>query len=335
MVALVGDAEPEAEDGCGQDQEDDRSGAEPQPRAMLDRAAPAVGGGLSHGFGRPPRHFPAQGTDGEARQQRRGGEDGAGGGKWRDADPGSEYGDRPEAGSDQTAPAGDLDPFLGQAEQRRQEGEGADHREEDGDRRPQTHPGGTAGKNLEALDRRRVLHDLLSDLRGFGHVDVGREVHLGVGQLVGQRSLPGDLAPSLRRVRRHNGGAGVAGDPVLVGKPGVHPVEQLLHGCPDVGVVHALVGPEDDRSRLASDPELGKALVERREAVRAVGVGDVQHRVIGGAYGARRTEDSGQGQKPHAYGRDPMIEAPCADSPHVQTVTDPGWLAVGRRPGRG
>ena len=102
-------------------------------------------------------------------------------------------------------------------------------------------------------------------------------------------------------------------DAVHVGEPGVHQREQLLHRRRDPGIVDALVGPEHDRARLGSRPELGEVLVEHREAVRAVGVGDVEDRVVGRTDGPGSAEDGGQAQQPRPDRGDPMIEAPAPD----------------------
>jgi hypothetical protein len=50
------------------------------------------------------------------------------------AEPEAEQRERHEAGGDHTAPAGDLDPVSGEAEQRRQQCDRGDHRDGDGDR---------------------------------------------------------------------------------------------------------------------------------------------------------------------------------------------------------
>jgi hypothetical protein len=121
------------------------------------------------------------------------------------------------------------------------------------------------------------------------------------------------------------------GDAVLVGEPRADQAEQLLHRGPHLGVRDPLVGAEDDRSRLAADPELGEVLVEHSEAVRAVGVGDVEDRLPGRTEGCGGPEDQDQSRQPQADGREPMIEAPRTDTPHVPTVTHAGWLGVGPR----
>ena len=470
--ALVGDAEPEGERRGSQDEQRDARGPEPPPRAPLDRPAPAVGGGLPQGPGGRPRDLPAQPADGDARDQDQDGEDGGGGGDGRQPRTGPEQGDRHQPGRDEAAPAGDLEPLAGQAEQGGQQGDGRDHRRQDGHRRPDRHPGderdadeqqaqqrdhdgdagedhrppggvgggrhrrprrepvvrspaepgddeqrvvdahaeadhgadrqrevghgvqvaeqqregasrpdashgdgdrqahgehrperhdqddhgerqpdqlglgqralaesGATGDHLEALERGSVLGDRLAEERGLGQVDVRREVHVGVRELAGQRPLPGDLAFALLGVGGDDRRAGVLRDALVVREPRLHEREQLLHRRRDLGVVDALVGPEHDGPRQAPGPEIGEVLLEDVEAGRAVGVGDVECRVVGRSDGPGRAEGSGQTRHPQSDGGDPVVEAPGADAcePHVHTVTDPGWLADVRRwhPGGG
>jgi hypothetical protein len=179
-----------------------------------------------------------------------------------------------------------------------------------------------------------VLGDRFPDERRLGQIDVGRQVDLGVGELAGQRSLPGDLTVALLGVGRDDRGAGMLRDAVLVGEPGVHQREQLLHRRRDLGVVDALVGPEDDRSRLGSDPELGEVIVEHREAVRAVGVGDVEDRLVGRTDGPGSAEDGGQAQQPHADRGDPMFEAPAPDPAKRRGLSADKPTVRGTRPRR-
>ena len=178
---------------------------------------------------------------------------------------------------------------------------------EDGERR-------ATGEDLEALDGGRVVGDRLAEGRRLGQVDIGGQVDLGVGELAGQRTLPGDLRLALLGVGGDDGGAGVLGVAVLVGEPGVHGGEELLHAGGDGGVVDALVGAEDDRSRRASGAELGEVLLEHVEAVGALGVGDVGRRVVGGADRAGGAEDDDQGGEPDADGSLAVVVAPGADA---------------------
>ena len=87
------------------------------------------------------------------------------------------------------------------------------------------------------------------------------------------------------------------------------------------GVVDALVGAEDDRSRLAAGAELGEVLLEHVEAVGAVGVGDVEGVLVGGADRAGRAEDDDQRGEPEADGGLAVVEAPGAEA------GEPAWPA--------
>ena len=108
--------------------------------------------------------------------------------------------------------------------------------------------GCAARQHLEALDGRRPVEDRLAERGRLGQADIGGQVDLGVGELPGQRTLTGDLRFALLGVGRHDGGARVLGVAVLVGEPGVHGGEELLHRRDDGGVVDALIGAEHDRS---------------------------------------------------------------------------------------
>ena len=107
---------------------------------------------------------------------------------------------------------------------------------------------------------------------------------------------------------------GCCGVAVLVGEPGVHGGEELLHAGGHGGVVDALVGAEDDRSRRAAGAELGEVLLEHVEAVGALGVGDRGRRVVGGADRAGGAEDDDEGGEPDADGGLAVVEAPGADA---------------------
>ena len=178
--------------------------------------------------------------------------------------------------------------------------------------------------------------DRLAEGRRLGQVDIGGEVDLGVGELPGQRTLPGDLRRALLGVGGDDGGAGVLGVAVLVGEPGVDGGEELLHGGDDGGVVDALVGAEDDRSRRASGAELGEVLLEHVEAVGALGVGDVGGRVVGGADRAGGAEDDDQGGEPDADGGLAVVEAPGPDAGAGGLVAEEwGWIGGGAHPSDG
>ena len=151
--------------------------------------------------------------------------------------------------------------------------------------------------------------DRLADGGRLGQVDIGGKVDLGVGELSRQRTLLGDLRLALLGVGGDDGGAGVLGVAVLVGEPGVHGGEELLHAGGDGGVVDALVGAEDDRSRRAAGAELGEVLLEHVEAVGALGVGDGGGRVVGGADRAGGAEDDDQGGEPDADGRLAVVDS--------------------------
>jgi hypothetical protein len=134
----------------------------------LDGATPAVGDGLPRGLGRSPWYLPAERTDGEARQQRRTGQEGAGRGERGNADAGPEHRDRHQPGGDEPAPPGDLDPLPGQAEQRRQQGQGADHGHQDRDRRAETDPGHQPDPHEQHAEQRDHHRDPGEDHRSPG-----------------------------------------------------------------------------------------------------------------------------------------------------------------------
>ena len=200
------------------------------------------------------------------------------------------------------------------AEGEDQHDDGEGEADELGRRRFEDGEGRATGEHLEALDGGRVVGDRLAEGGRLGQVDIGGEVDLGVGELPGQRTLLGDLRLALLGVGGDDGGAGVLGVAVLVGEPGVHGGEELLHAGRDGGVVDALVGAEDDRSRRAAGAELGEVLLEHVEAVGALGVGDVGRRVVGGADRAGGAEDDDQGGEPDADGGLAVVVAPGADA---------------------
>ena len=157
----------------------------------------------------------------------------------------------------------------------------------------------------------RVLDDRLADGGRLGHVEVGVEVHLGIGESTGERTLAGDLRRRPRSaVGRDDGGARVSWVAALVGEPGVHRGEELLHRRPDGGIVDALVGAEDDGARRPAGTEVGEVLLEHVEPVGALRVGDVVGRVVGRADGAGEAEDGDQGGEPDADGRLAVVVAP-------------------------
>ena len=125
-------------------------------------------------------------------------------------------------------------------------------------------PGSTSRPSMA----RRVVGDRLAERRRLGQVDVGGEVDLGVGELAGQRAVPGDLRLALLGVGRDDGGAGVLRVAVVVGEPGVHGGEELLHRGPDGGIVDALLGAEDDRPRRAAGTEIGEVAARARRSRR-------------------------------------------------------------------
>ena len=169
--------------------------------------------------------------------------------------------------------------------------------------------------------------DRLAEGRRLGQADIGGQVDLGVGELSGQRTLAGDLRLALLGVGGDDGGAGVLGVAVLVGEPGVHGGEELLHGGGDGGVVDALVGAEDDRSRRASGAELGEVPLEHVEAVGALRIGDVGRRVVGGADRAGGAEDHDQGGEPDANCGLAVVVAPRTDA--GEKTRPSGWFGPG------
>ena len=171
-------------------------------------------------------------------------------------------------------------------------------------------PGSTSRPSMVG----RVVGDRLAHRGRLGHVDVGGEVDLGVGELSRQRAVPGDLRFTLLGVGRHDGGARVLRDSVVVGEPGVHGGEQLLHGGGHGGVVDALLGAEDDRPRRTSGAEIGEVAAEDVEAVGTLGVGDLGRRVVGGTDRGGGAEDDDEGGEPDADGRLSVVEAPGPDA---------------------
>ena len=137
---------------------------------------------------------------------------------------------------------------------------------------------------------------------------------MGVGEPSGERALAGDLRRALFRERGDDGGAGMLRFAVAVGEPGVHGGEELGHGGGDSGVVDALVGAKDDRSRRAAGAELGEVLVEHVEAVGALGIGDVGRRVVGGADRTGGAEHEDQRGEPDADGSLAVVVAPGTDA---------------------
>ena len=160
----------------------------------------------------------------------------------------------------------------------------------------------------------RVVGDRLAEGGRLGQVDIGGQVDLGVGEPSRQRPLPGDLRFALLGVGRHHGGAGVSRRSVLVGEPGVHGGEELFHGGDHGGIVDALLGAEDDRSRRASGAEIGEVAAEDVEAVGTLGVGDLGRRVVGGTDRGGSTEDDDEGGEPDADRRLAVVEAPGSDA---------------------
>ena len=247
-----------------------------------------------------------------------------------DAEPDHDPEERGEVGDvddvaeddDQTHPRADSAEGDGDGEAHREhraEGEdqhddGEGEADEFGRRRFEDGEGRATGEDLETLDGRRCVGDRLAEGGRRGQFDVGGQVDLGVGELACERTLPGDLRLALLGVGGDDGGAGVLGVAVLVGEPGVHGGEELLHGGGDGGVVDALVGAEDDRSRRASGAELGEVLVEDVEAIGALGVGDVGRRVVGVADRAGSAEDDDQGGQPDADGSLAVVVAPGTDA---------------------
>ena len=232
---------------------------------------------------------------------------------------GGEVGDLEDVAEDddQTQPGPDTAEGDGDRQAHREDRAEGEDQHDDGEgeadelglRRFEHGQGCAAREHLETLDGGRGVGDRLAERGRLGQADIGGQVDLGVGELPGQRTLPGDLRLALLGVGRHDGGAGVLGVAVLVGEPGVHGGEELLHRRDHGGVVDALVGAEHDRSRSASGAELGEVLLEHVEAVGALGVGDVGRRVVGGADPAGGAEDHDQRREPDAHGRLAVVDS--------------------------
>ena len=133
VVAFVGEPEPQAEDR--QRQRDEGGGADQhrRPRAVLDDPAPPVRQRLAQRLVLPLEHRLAQRGDGEAGEQHdhrdRERDHDQGG----DPEPDADQGDGDQPGGDQPAPAGELDPFTGEPQQGRQQGERGEQRQRDHD----------------------------------------------------------------------------------------------------------------------------------------------------------------------------------------------------------
>jgi hypothetical protein len=125
-VALVGEPEPQGEHRDGEDDEERRRPDRRDPRAVLDAPAPAVGHRLPQRLRRLAGHLALQGLGEEPRHeheqcQRERDREG------HDLQPHPDEPERHQAGGDEPPAAGELDPLAGEAEQRRQEGEGREH----------------------------------------------------------------------------------------------------------------------------------------------------------------------------------------------------------------
>ena len=171
-------------------------------------------------------------------------------------------------------------------------------------------PGSTSRPSMVG----RVVGDRLTEGGRLGQIDIGGQVDLGVGELSRQRPLPGDLRFALLGVGRHHGGAGVSRRSVLVGEPGVHGGEELFHGGGHGGIVDALLGTEDDRSRRTSGAEIGEVAAEDVEAVGTLGVGDLGRSVVGGTDRRGSTEHDDERGQPDADRRLAVVEAPGSDA---------------------
>ena len=140
----------------------------------------------------------------------------------------------------------------------------------------------------QAVDLGRLLQDRVPDLRGAGEVALLGQLDVGVGDQARLGPLGGDeLLTAL--------GVGTV-DPGHVVEAGDQ-VEELLHLLLDLGVVHALFGPEDDRARVPGSlaPEL---LVEQVEAVAGLHVGQVEVIAERAADTARDAVQDEQGEDP-------------------------------------
>ena len=90
---------------------------------MLDDTAPAIRERLPQRSTLPFQHRLAQRGDGEAGQQHHDGHRQGDHDQGRDPQPDSDEGNGDEQGGDQPTPPGELDPFTGEAEQGREQGE--------------------------------------------------------------------------------------------------------------------------------------------------------------------------------------------------------------------
>ena len=135
-VALVGEAEAQAEDGQGEHHQDDGADDGRRPRVVLDQPAPPVGVGLAIGLGRPLRHLAASAAATKnPSSERRAAPAGSRAVSASMCETDADQPEGDEARGDQPAPAADLDPVAGEPEQRGQEGERRDHRREHHHRR--------------------------------------------------------------------------------------------------------------------------------------------------------------------------------------------------------
>ena len=129
--------------------------------------------------------------------------------------------------------------------------------------------------DLQPVDVRPQLAQLLTDVGGTSEVDVFGQVHGGERDLPGRVAACRDLEFAARRV-----GTLHRSDVVDLG----HRREHLLHRGADRRVVHPLLGPEDDLTRLRRAAAVDELGLHEREAfgrfeplereVLAVGVAD-------------------------------------------------------------
>ncbi|MEI2653793.1 MAG: hypothetical protein V9G12_16890 [Microthrixaceae bacterium] len=131
-LPIVGPAEAKAGDRSGEEDQHDARPDQPAERVALDGAAPPVGEGRFHRLRTPSRDGAPQRPHGQAGEQGEEGERTGGGRERRQPDAEAEQGDRREAGGDEAAPAGELDPLPGEPEQRREQRGGREHGGEHG-----------------------------------------------------------------------------------------------------------------------------------------------------------------------------------------------------------
>ena len=172
-VALVGEPKAEAEDRCGEDEEEHGAGDDPQPRAVLDGAAPSIGEGLADRFRRLVRHHSAERAHGEADKHGDRREARTDSGQRQRADTDAEHCNGDETGGDQTAPAGDLDSFAGETQQGGQQHDRGDHRAQHGDGDADAQPTNPSDPDEQQTEQRHHDSDAGEDDGPAGGVHRG------------------------------------------------------------------------------------------------------------------------------------------------------------------